>query len=834
MARRRREGAVGGLKAPPTPPRDLASDLDRIPPWLPPLTYLLLIGFFFREFIFSRDMLFGSDTLGLGYMARDFFAEALRSTGFPLWNPILLGGTPFIESLAGGDSLYPLSVLLLLLLDTHRALGWKLILHLLLAGIFMAWWLRMLGRSRTAAWIAGASYLLAPSMVTLVFPGHDGKLFVAALTPLLFGLTEWSLRRPGGLPLASLSVAIALVILTTHFQMAYFLFGALGLYRLVRGVERVRGGGGWGAEGRGLLTFLAFSLLGAGASAVQLIPAVDYVLEDSRRAATTVTTDPATAREYSASWSLHPEEALGLLVPEFVGSSVGEAGWSAGTYWGRNPFKLNHEYLGIVGVLLAMLAFLSPRDRVLRWTLLGIGGGALLFAMGAYTPVWRLFYEFVPGISLFRAPSMAIFLTAFAAATLAGMGVDEAFARVDAGEGRRVLRILGGGAGVLGVGWLLTLSGLLPSLWTSLLAGEMTPPRWEALDRALPFLAQGFLLATSFAAAITLLWWAHERGWIPRWGVAMILVGGVVVDQGRIITPFIRTIGFQAFATPDANEQFLMGELSGSPEPFRLFSILQGGQDVRPGMFGIELAGGHHPNDLLRYRELIGMEGSGIPERLATFHSNVLRLLNVEYILWPDAQYGALEGLPRVSSTPGASVYRYPGLPRARLVGEALVVSSNEVLNLLFDEERYDPGRQTILTEDPGIELGGVEGLAGGVRWLERTPNRHRLEVEVTGPALLVISENWYPSWRAQVDGTEVPVLRADHTFRAIALEEGRHSVEFWVQSDLLRGTFVLNVFSILVLLGLAGGSVLMQRQAPAGRTPMNRGTPASLGEGEP
>ena len=96
-------------------------------------------------------MLFGSDTLSLGYMAREFYANAVTGGEFPFWNPVILGGTPFIESLAGGDSLYPPSAILLLLLDTHRALGWKLIWHVFFAGIFTYGWIRCLGLSKTSA-----------------------------------------------------------------------------------------------------------------------------------------------------------------------------------------------------------------------------------------------------------------------------------------------------------------------------------------------------------------------------------------------------------------------------------------------------------------------------------------------------------------------------------------------------------------------------------------------------------------------------------------------------------------------------------------------------------
>ena len=125
--------------------RDLA-----FPRWFPAVLYGAVTLLLFRKFVFSDQMLYGQDTLSLGYVARDFFAEALRRGVFPFWNPIILGGTPFLDSLAGGDSLYPTS-LLLLLIEPYRALGWKLVIHVFAAGLFTYGWVRALGRSRAAA-----------------------------------------------------------------------------------------------------------------------------------------------------------------------------------------------------------------------------------------------------------------------------------------------------------------------------------------------------------------------------------------------------------------------------------------------------------------------------------------------------------------------------------------------------------------------------------------------------------------------------------------------------------------------------------------------------------
>jgi hypothetical protein len=327
------------------------------------------------------------------------------------------------------------------------------------------------------------------------------------------------------------------------------------------------------------------------------------------------------------------------------------------------------------------------------------------------------------------------------------------------------------------------------------------------------------VVAAFFAAVTWGLWLARVRGVVGATTVVVGLTLLVAVDGLRVNDAFVQTLDPRAFLEPDPNVQYLMGRAEVEP-PFRVFSMMQNGQDVAPGMHGLELAAGHHPNDLARYREVIGMVGSGIPENLALFHPNVMRLLNVSYVLWPDAQYGELEGADPVSRTllaegvPYASVYPYPALPRARLVGEALVVGEDRTLAAILGEGGfdYDPARQTVLTEPPPLELAGGE-VEGGVTWVERTPNRLVLEVSSSGPALLVLSENWFPAWMASVDGAPVSVLRADHTLRAVPVPEGTHRVEMWYESDLLRASAGVSAVCVLVLLGSVAWSLRASRR---------------------
>jgi uncharacterized membrane protein YfhO len=66
-----------------------------------------------------------------------------------------------------------------------------------------------------------------------------------------------------------------------------------------------------------------------------------------------------------------------------------------------------------------------------------------------------------------------------------------------------------------------------------------------------------------------------------------------------------------------------------------------------------------------------------------------------------------------------------------------------------------------------------------------------------------MISQSWYPGWKARIDGKKVELLRAHYVFMAVAIPAGQHQVEVIYQPD----SFVFGVLlSILVGVGLFMG----------------------------
>ena len=561
--------------------------------------------------------------------------------------------------------------------------------------------------------------------------------------------------------------------------------------------------------GSRFLTFIVGALLGLGIAAVQFFPAANYVTEDSRRIQTTREAAGEASREWSSSWSLHPEEVMSLVIPEFVGGNVESTDWTRQTYWGRNVFKHNHEYIGILLLLLSLVSFVGGTARpALRWFFAGLGATGLLFTLGTHTPLWSLFYELVPGIELFRAPSQVIFLVGFSVVTLAAFGVDRILVTKEEGVGwRAVERVLWVGTGCLGLLLLLASTGVLTSVWTTVLYSDITPERHEILQNSLPFLVRGAGIVFLFSMATSGITWLLRRGYIGSLGWLIGLLILVSADALRIDKPYVNTMDFEQWAAPTENIQAILQREQGNPEPYRLLSFRQRSQDVTPALHGIELAAGHHPNDLSRYRELIGMVGSSEPFNLYE-NSNIRRLLNVKYILWPDLEMGgsiqgpAVAQLQLQDGRAYETIFSDPGLRRARLVGNFVVKTDNEAIPYMLSDS-FDPELEVVLNEPAPIDLIG-RPVTGEVSWIERTPNRMSLEVSTEDPALLVIADNWFPAWRAEIDGTPVDILRAYHSLRAIPVSPGEHQVVLTYRSELLARSLWI---SIILFFGIAGAA---------------------------
>ena len=78
-----------------------------------------------------------------------------------------------------------------------------------------------------------------------------------------------------------------------------------------------------------------------------------------------------------------------------------------------------------------------------------------------------------------------------------------------------------------------------------------------------------------------------------------------------------------------------------------------------------------------------------------------------------------------------------------------------------------------------GSRQAGNQNAPGSVRLTSDRPQRIAIAVEAATDAWLVLADAWFPGWTATLNGTPLPVLRANYLVRAVAVPVGRHEVVF-------------------------------------------------------
>ena len=159
-------------------------------------------------------------------------------------------------------------------------------------------------------------------------------------------------------------------------------------------------------------------------------------------------------------------------------------------------------------------------------------------------------------------------------------------------------------------------------------------------------------------------------------------------------------------------------------------------------------------------------------------------------------------------------------LHRAYLVGQAtLVPDEAEALAALADVDSSRPARWCSLSlkSQAPVSLTRFVRLSRQPPRATSTVNRYEaeriaLQVDLPAPGVLVVSNSWYPGWRATVDGQPVPMLRANLLFRAVALPAGVHDVIFEFKPTGGRAGLVIALVAGLVLFALVVVALIRRR----------------------
>lgn len=767
---------------------------------------------YFGRSLFTNALMVGNDALQQFYPWRQFAWNVLRQGELPLWNPYAYLGTPFQANIQSA-LFYPLN-LVLLALPAAAAVNYSFISHVFLAGVFTYLFGLHMGLSRFQALVSSVTYMFSGPMVGHVFAGPVVTVQAMAWIPGLFLAVGWALRTPSARRVAVAGSGLGLAILTGYPQAIFMTMLAVSLYVLWLLIRSE----GLAARAGLALAYVGIVALGVLLAAAQLLPTFEYMSLSVRNA--------GGGFGIAAYDSLPPHFLANLVTPDLFGNFVDDNYW--GIVWG-----MWHEYqiyLGIVPLALAGLAIWFQRRNPL---VLFFGLVSLLFlilALGKYTPVYRILFEHVPGFALFRGPTRHFLMVAFFMAMLAGFGAEA----VLAGRRLRQLRI-----GMI-VAMVCSLALLIVgNMWREQLvdlfastaqrtyeAGVLKMPGFKATDyymQKLPMIfgtaLRSLYLPTVVLALFSALLFIRDR--LTGRLASVFLLALIVFD----LWSFGAKFNYEPFDVGGFERSEAVGFLRKDSTPFRVL-VRQPeqvrGYALRSSSFlllnnagtvlGIPFVNGEDPGISERLAEFVEAVNGGqydpgrwfgyIGLPFGNLESPLLALANLKYVITSEplqsSHYSLVfDGEEKVYEAKKT-------LPRAYMVpGARLVASKEEALSLLADPG-VDFEREVIITTQkqlPALQPSPGSSLrSDSVDVVENGVNRLRLRTRSAGDGYLVLSEVYYPGWRAYVDGREAEVLVANHLFRSVSLESGEHEVEFVFDPPTLKIGLGVSLATLLIV----------------------------------
>ncbi len=721
----------------PAPPDPLKSWFQgRREPVVVALLLGLLVLVFFREILLGR-FFFWEDFLEQNYIYRFFAATWLKQGVLPFWNPYIWAGLPFVGDVQAAV-FYPLN--LALTLFVHQ--GW-LSYRTVEAQAILHVWFAGLGTYLALRLLGFSPRASLPAAVAYMFSArlvveiiHLNSFHAQVWFPLIFGLFVQGLERHSGRLVASAGLLTGLAALGGYPQAIVWLFFLLLITAATWAT--VHRQGLWPAG-----ALIVVFVIGVGLALIQYLPTVPAFLESVRA---------HYSRQELLEISLDPARLFTFLVPKLFGAVEGGR---ATTYWGSGATYMYWElagYLGLASLLLWPFAWRHPR-RFLVWTGIGLVVGGLLLALGRYSPLYLALFPVFPPFHHMRSPSRFLVLTTLGNVLLVALALD-AMPR-DRLNLRR---------------WLLWVALLALLILSTFVWFRIPPPVQGVIHQEIGKAL--LLLGLSTLAVYAVYRKPDQMG--PVLGlVAVLFLDLYLFGHGfhlGTVNPqryFARTPWIQQFQKAQENHHTRV-------------SIRAPGHLLLPrnigSLYRLYTLEGYNPLILERYSRV--KQRGGVPRE------RVLDLYSTEFAPDPASGYRTF-------------ARRSSYLPRAYLVYRYLVVDTAEALRYLRSPA-FDPRRTVLLEHEPGLAVAGPDTLVPA-DILELGPNRIRVRVHTRHPGILVLAENFYPLWKARLDGRPVPVIPANLAQRAVAVPAGEHTVEFYYDAVYFRWGAI---GSLLTLLG--------------------------------
>jgi hypothetical protein len=760
-----------------------------------------------------NDLVVPWDSKNQFYAFFRFMAGAIHDGSTPFWNPYHYAGHP---SIADPQSLiFSPPFLIWALFDPAPSLfafDFIVFAHLLVGGLALGIYGHRHGWPAAASVLAASIFMLGGVVAGRM--NHLGIITSFGLFPLAWLLLEVSLDRRSflaGLGFAVVAVVIALGRTQTPLLLCFVLV-VLAARHILNQPSPARF-----ALSR-LPLFLVIAVTGVALMVVPLLLTAQFAAFSNR---------PAIDLQNALLSSWYPVNAANFLVPNIFGSiqqaALGDWGPSHGTRPGLDGTDRAFNYL-FAGSLTALLVLWHGLAGGRLWAsgrrvIAGVAVGAVVYALGRYTPVFPWLFEHVPGISQFRRPVGGLFILVLALAYLSGHLLAD-YVRKGLPRVPPVILALSALAVAGLLGWAVHFSAGSGKATEAIMAIAKVAPIYAGLI-ALLVLARApraRLAAATFAAIFTagelvLLNAASSLNAEPRSNYAFLerpsgrdgsIIAALTREMKRhphgAIRPRVEIVGLGG---PWQNAAMVYG-----------FEATNGYNPLRIGSYDRLVAPGESPYTVFHRR---------FPASFSSYSCDLSKALGLEYIvldrpieLMPHLrQWQTIE---TIMDGPQAWIYRLPdAAPRVVLSTVVRVADADAFVEAGRYPGTAADGREVMVDEDDDLTQTYPSGQAapaapevrsdqrqvmamvlakptgpaaaltapvpvrppGRAEIVSWRPDRVEVSVESRTTAVLTLHEPWYPGWEVEVGGVRKPLLRTDVLFRGVEVPAGTSRVVF-------------------------------------------------------
>lgn len=658
------------------------------------------------------------------YPWKKIVIDNMKDENLPLWNPYNFSGYPLLANVQ--SSSFAILNILFFIFPFNLAWSLAIILPAILASMFMYFFLRSLKISQTAS-VFGSVVL--PFSGFFVSWQQWGTVITSAMwLPLILLAINKIFQKVNALWFLILVFAVSQTIFSGHLQTAFYALLATLLYLGYRHFNS--------KNFRAMFICFFAITLGIIVSAIQLMPTLEFLSHSAR----SIDQGYYQGRE---DWFLPLKHLIQLVAPDYFGNPTT---YNYRGIWNYGEFV---SFIGIIPLGLALLAILQRSKATLFFLVLTIGS----LALATLNPISKLPYVLNLPLISSAQPSRIIFLMVFSLSTLAALGFDYFFSIK-----KKVTVFLPG------IALFSTL--VIIVIFTFLASYD---PQVALRNLVFP------LALVIIFFAITLVRSLISKRLIV---ILLIIVGSLELFRfGYKYLPFTKS---SLIFPQTKTTEFLENQ----PKPFRIMTT---DRRILPpntsSVYQIESVEGYDPLYLSDYAKLVSAWESGNVGEVGSFgriitphryDSPIANFLNVRYLLTFDDINS--DQFTKVLDEGETKVFENNNvLPRAFFAQEVVKVGSKEEELKTIIDKNIDLNTKAASQE---FEFPNQE-INSSIKIINYQDQNFELATTSDKDAPLIVSNVFYPDWRAFVDGNEVQIRRVNFMFQSIMVPHGTHKIEF-------------------------------------------------------